>query len=120
MSGQSITRLIPPERAAENDDLLKRIVRGEWGKSYRTVRRAKDGSILDVALTVSPIKDSEGRVTGASSIARDIGQQKESEAQIERQMLRLHALRSIDLAISGSLDLRATLNMILDQVMTQL
>jgi PAS domain S-box-containing protein len=120
MIGQSITRLLPPDRPNEVDHLLQRIARGESVPTFQTVRHAKEGTPLDIALTVSPTKARDGSITGASAIARDIRQDKEAEAQIERQIQRIQALRSIDLAITGSLDLRVTLNILLDQVTTHL
>ena len=70
--GQSVTILIPPERHNEEPGILKRICRGEEVDHYETVRRRKDGSLLNVSLTVSPIKDETGKIVGASKIARDI------------------------------------------------
>src|ERR1700730_1746349 len=70
--GQSVTILIPPERHNEEPGILKRICRGEEVDHYETVRRRKDGSLLNVSLTVSPIKDESGKIVGASKIARDI------------------------------------------------
>lgn len=118
--GQALARLLPPDRPHEVDDLLKRIAGGERVQSYETVRKAKDGTLLDVALTVSPIKDGTGCIVGASTIAHDIGHQKKIEAQVHQQMLRIQALRNIDMAITASLDLRVTLNVLLDQVTTLL
>jgi PAS domain S-box-containing protein len=79
--GKSITILIPPERQAEEGDILSRIRRGEQVKHFETIRRRKDGSLIDVSLTISPIKDSEEKILGASKIARDITERKYSERQ---------------------------------------
>src|SRR5262245_51326051 len=68
--GQSITLIIPPERIDEEPDILDRIRRGERVDHYETVRRRKDGSLVEVSLTVSPIRDARGNVVGASKIAR--------------------------------------------------
>src|SRR5712675_906446 len=70
--GQPVTMLIPPERANEEPFILERIGRGERIRHYQTVRRAKNGALLNISLTVSPIVDSEGKIIGASKIARDI------------------------------------------------
>lgn len=80
--GQSVLILIPPERHKEEPAILERIRRGEHIEHYETVRRRKDGSYVDISLTVSPIKDAEGIVIGASKIARDISDRKRSEALI--------------------------------------
>jgi PAS domain S-box-containing protein len=70
--GQHITLIIPGERRSEEEDIIRRLRRGERVDHLETVRRHKDGTQLDVALTISPIRDAGGRVIGASKIARDI------------------------------------------------
>jgi PAS domain S-box-containing protein len=77
--GQHITLIIPPERHPEESDILARIRRGERVDHFETVRRRKDGSSVDVSLTISPVRDSSGRVIGASKVARDITAQKQVE-----------------------------------------
>jgi PAS domain S-box-containing protein len=76
------TILIPLERQDEEPAILERIRRGELVDHYETVRRRKDGSLIDVSLTVSPIKNAKGEVVGASKIARDVSERKRSEALI--------------------------------------
>src|SRR5438270_6620721 len=78
--GKPITILIPPERQSEEPQILERIRRGERVDHYETVRRRKDGTLFDISATVSPIKDENGQVIGASKIARDITER----IQIER------------------------------------
>jgi PAS domain S-box-containing protein len=80
--GKPVTMLVPPERQGEEDTIVERIRRGDSVEHYETVRRRKDGSLVDISLTVSPIRDVEGNVVGASKIARDITERKRSEAQI--------------------------------------
>ena len=80
--GKSITILIPEERREEETEILKRIRRGERVEHFETVRRRKDGSLIDISLTVSPVTDETGRIIGASKVARDISEQKRREAQI--------------------------------------
>ena len=70
--GQSILILFPEERLNEEQEILERIKRGEQIRHYETVRRRRDGSLLNLSLTVSPIKDTQGHIIGASKIARDI------------------------------------------------
>lgn len=77
--GQSITMLIPADRANEEPKILERIRHGESIEHYETVRRRKDGRLLDISLTVSPIADANGRIVGASKIARDITDRKRAE-----------------------------------------
>jgi PAS domain S-box-containing protein len=82
--GQPITMLMPPERVDEEVDILRRIRRGESIDHYETVRRHKDGTLLQISLTVSPMTDRSGRIVGASKIARDISQRKHAEAEREQ------------------------------------
>jgi PAS domain S-box-containing protein len=77
--GQSITLLIPPNRLQEEPLIVERIRRGERVDHFETKRITKDRRLLDISLTISPIKDSGGRVIGVSKIARDITEQKEAE-----------------------------------------
>ena len=80
--GKSITILIPPDRENEEPAILERLARGERIDHYETVRRRKDGTLIDVSLTVSPVKNRAGKVIGASKIVRDITERKRKEAQI--------------------------------------
>lgn len=80
--GRPITIVIPPDRHAEEPAILERIRRGERIDHYETVRRHKDGSKLNISLSVSPLRDAAGNIVGASKIARDITERKRAEAQI--------------------------------------
>jgi PAS domain S-box-containing protein len=77
--GKPISILIPADRQNEEPLILDRIRRGERIDHYDTVRMRKDGSLIDISLTVSPIKDEQGRVIGASKIARDVTERKRQE-----------------------------------------
>jgi two-component system, chemotaxis family, CheB/CheR fusion protein len=79
MLGKPITTLIPEDHIDEEPAILERLRRGERIDHYSTVRRRKDGALIDVSLSVSPIKDFAGRIIGASKIARDITAQKRAE-----------------------------------------
>jgi PAS domain S-box-containing protein len=83
--GKSITILIPPERQDEEGTILKLIRRGHRIEHYETVRQRKDGSLVDISLTVSPVRDAEGNVVGASKIARDITGRKQEVELLRRQ-----------------------------------
>ena len=83
--GQPVTMLMPPERFDEEVGILERIRRGESIDHYETVRRRKDGTLLQISLTVSPLTDRNGTIIGASKIARDISERK--QAEIEREQL---------------------------------
>ena len=85
--GKPVTILIPPDRHDEEPEILARIRRGERVDHYDTVRRRKDGSLVEVSLSVSPIRDAKGRVVGASKIARDITERKRAQEQ-QRLLLR--------------------------------
>jgi PAS domain S-box-containing protein len=74
--GKSVTILIPPDRFDEEPGILRRVRRGESIDHYDTVRRRKDGTLIDISLTVSPLRDANGRVVGASKIARDVTERK--------------------------------------------
>ena len=77
--GKPVTILIPADRHDEEPEILGRIRRGERIDHYETVRRRKDGSLVDISLTVSPVKDAFGRIVGASKIARDITERKRGQ-----------------------------------------
>jgi PAS domain S-box-containing protein len=79
MIGQPIQKIIPPELQEEEDRILTTIARGEQFEHFETVRLAKDGRRIDVALTISPIRDESGRIVGVSKIVRDITQKKRTE-----------------------------------------
>jgi PAS domain S-box-containing protein len=90
--GKPVTILIPPDRQHEEPEILARIRRGERIAHFETVRRRKDGTLVDISLTISPVKDDQNRITGASKIARDITERKLSEARLrdsERQLQEL-------------------------------
>jgi PAS domain S-box-containing protein len=82
--GQPITILIPAERLDEEPRILERIRRGERIEHYETVRRRKDGGLLNISLTVSPIVDGSGQIVGASKIARDITERKRTERELQK------------------------------------
>jgi PAS domain S-box-containing protein len=77
--GQHITLIIPEDRLEEEKDILDRLRRGERVDHFETVRVRRDGTKLDISLTISPVKDASGRVVGASKVARDITNQKRAE-----------------------------------------
>jgi PAS domain S-box-containing protein len=86
--GQHITLIIPEDRRDEEVKIVERLRRGERVDHFETVRRRKDGTLLDLSLTISPVKDSAGRVVGASKVARDITERKQVEqALAERARL---------------------------------
>ena len=92
MIGQSITRLIPPDREQEEMRIIKQVRNGETVGHFDTVRAAKDGRLIDIAVTVSPIKDKTGKIVGASKVARDIGERKRAEEALRATEARYRTL----------------------------
>jgi PAS domain S-box-containing protein len=84
--GRSITILIPAERQNEETEILARIKRGERIDHFETVRMRKDGRLIDVSITVSPVKNDQGEIIGASKIARDITESKQAREQLQRAL----------------------------------
>jgi PAS domain S-box-containing protein len=83
--GQHITLIVPWERRSEEEDILRRLAGGERVDHFETVRQRKDGTTLDVSLTISPVRDAAGRVIGASKVARDITERKQAERALSEQ-----------------------------------
>jgi PAS domain S-box-containing protein len=92
--GKPVTTLMPPERYDEEPGILARLRRGERIDHYQTVRRRKDGALIDISLTVSPVADKAGRIVAASKIARDITAQKRAETALRDNEQRLQDLLS--------------------------
>ncbi|WP_271575756.1 PAS domain S-box protein [Bradyrhizobium sp. CCBAU 11361] len=109
--GQPITLVIPQDRQSEEREILTRIRRGERIEHFETVRQRKNGSLIVVSLTVSPVKDANGKVVGASKIARDITEQKKNqelivalarEAEHRSKNLLANAMATVNLSQSNS------------------
>jgi PAS domain S-box-containing protein len=82
--GQSITILIPPDRLDEEPEIISKLKRGERVDHFETFRRRKDGSLVDISLTISPVRDGSGKIIGASKVARDITESKKMTAELRR------------------------------------
>jgi len=80
--GKPITILIPPDRQKEEEALIDRILRGQRVEHYETVRLRKHGDLIDISLSISPVRNAQGKVVGVSTIARDMTEHKRSQAQI--------------------------------------
>ena len=118
--GQTMLLIIPPELHSEEATILARLRRGERIDHYETVRRRKDGRHIDVSLTVSPVRDAQGMIIGASKIARDITERKQTKRAIAEAQSRLAtALESIgDAVLATDLQSRVTyLNPIAEQLL---
>ena len=101
MVGASILRLIPADRHDEENQILEKIRRGENVEHFETVRQTKDGRLIDVSVTVSPIKDASGKVIGVSKVARDITERKRAEEELRWKTALLEA--QVDSALDGIL-----------------
>ena len=112
--GKSVTILIPADHRNEEPGILKRIRAGERIEHYETIRQHKDGRLIDISLTVSPVRDNDGRVVGASKIARNITERKRAERALVRHMTeqaalyefteRLHRATSVEDVYESALD----------------
>jgi PAS domain S-box-containing protein len=101
--GRSVGMLMPPERDAELLPLLERVGRGEQIQHFETIRRTRDGRLVEVSLSISPVRDTAGRIVGASTIARDITERRKAEREREQLVGRLQAaLREVK-TLSGLL-----------------
>lgn len=81
--GKPITIIIPADRLKEEPEILSRLQRGERMEHFETIRKSKSGSLLNISLTVSPVRDATGRVIGASKVARDITERKRQEKALD-------------------------------------
>jgi PAS domain S-box-containing protein len=101
--GKPITIVIPADRLQEEPAILARIRAGELVDHLETVRRRKDGALIDISLTISPVRDSEGRIIGASKIARDISDRKRAESALRQNEIFLQLQKeSLETLLKGA------------------
>jgi PAS domain S-box-containing protein len=100
--GSHITLIIPKDRFEEENEILARVRRGERIDHFDTVRQRKDGSLIDISLTISPVKDSAGRIVGASKVAREVTERKRAERSVA--LLAAIVDSSDDAIVSKTLD----------------
>src|SRR5690349_1689804 len=119
--GKPVTILIPAGHEDEEPAILARLRAGKRIEHYETIRVTKDGKLIDISLTVSPIRGPQGEIVGASKIARDITEQKqarraldEASERLREQAEALHTLNEMGKTISAELDLHATVQAVTD------
>jgi PAS domain S-box-containing protein len=114
MIGESIRKIIPHDRQTEEDEVLGRIRLGERVDHFETMRLRKDGRLVAISLTVSPIRDSTGRVVGASKIARDISERLRLQAAAQEQAAIAETLGQVGAVVASTLDLDTAVTKIID------
>jgi PAS domain S-box-containing protein len=105
--GKPMAMLVPPGRSSEEPTILARVARGETTDHFETVRIRKDGEAIDVSVSISPIRDNQGRIVGASKIARDIADRKRAQQKVQAQLARLNLLQQITRAIGERQDVQS-------------
>jgi PAS domain S-box-containing protein len=112
MIGQSIRKIIPDDRQSEEDAVLEAIRAGRRVEHFETIRKFRDGRLIPISLTVSPVLDENGTVVGASKIARDISERKRAEAHAAKIAQRDAFLSEVTLTLTRTLDFEQTLTML--------
>jgi PAS domain S-box-containing protein len=92
MIGRSVSLLVPEDRRPEWAVIMRRLAEGQRIASFETVRRRKDGRLVEVSVTISPVRDATGKIIGASTIARDITERKQLQEQLRASEQRFRAL----------------------------
>ncbi len=111
--GKPMLTLFPPELVSEEPAILARISRGESLDHFETVRVRKDRQRIDLSVTLSPLKNTQGKIIGASKIARNITDRKQAEAKLQGQLSRLNLLHKITRAIGERQDLSSIFQVII-------
>lgn len=112
--GQPIQMLIPADRLGEEPDILRRIRAGERVEHFETIRCRKDGKLIDVSLTISPVRDAQNRIVGASKIARDVTALKQSENILRQRTRTLEILNRVGSTLVAERDLEKVVQAVTD------
>ncbi len=115
--GKHISLLIPPARLREEEVIIGNISKGNKVDHFETIRIAKNGREIPISLSVSPVKDSTGKIIGASKVARDITLQKQTENRLHRDVKNLEILNALGKKITATMDARVILQKITDATM---
>jgi PAS domain S-box-containing protein len=118
--GQPMQILIPQERLHEEPAILAKIARGESVDHFETVRVRADGTRVDISATISPVRDAQGGIVGASKIARDISERKAQEHKFQAQLERLNLLQQITRAMGERQDLASIFQVVIGTLTDQL
>src|ERR1043166_2285949 len=118
--GKSIAVLMPPTLSEEETQILARIAQGEHIEHYETVRRCKDGRLIEVSLTVSPVRNAEGKIVGASKIARDITERRQASRALARRAEEQKALYEFTNRLYRADSLAAVYRAALDAIVSAL
>lgn len=112
--GKHISLIIPPDRLHEEDHIIGNVSRGIRVDHFETIRMTKDGRMIPLSITVSPIKNSRGEVIGASKIARDISEQKNAKERMNQYTRNLEILNDISKTVSENMETEAILQRVTD------
>lgn len=113
--GKHISLIIPEDRLKEEQEIISKIRLGESVSHYETLRRRKDGKLVNLSITVSPIRNGEGKIIGASKVAKDITDRKSIEAQLLEERETLEILNRLSPALASSLDVKQLVQMATDE-----
>lgn len=114
MIGASILKVIPPALHAEEMQILARLRAGERIERLETTRLHKDGRVLEVSLTISPVRDASGAIVGAAKIAHDISARRLTESRTREEALALETLNRVGQAVAAQLDLERIVQIVTD------
>jgi PAS domain S-box-containing protein len=114
MIGQPINRVIPAELQYEETEILAKLRRGERLQRYETIRVRKDGARLEISLTISPVRDSSGRIVGAAKVAHDISARRRAERALKEEAHALETLNHVGQAVAAQLDLERIVQIVTD------
>ncbi len=112
--GESLMKIFPEDRLREEPRIIEKLKRGERVEHFETVRVRKDGGEIHVELTISPVRDKEGRIVGASKIARDITQRRLTEAALERQQAKMRAVNEVGRQLVAERDVEKLVQAVTD------